>query len=140
MLNRPPPLADRDSEPWWEMLGRHRLALQQCDECQRFRWPARAMCGECGSLRWRWVDASGRATIASWIVNHHGFTATFGSPYTVVLARLDEQDDILIPGGWAGATDGADLRIGLSVTAGFDDLASAGEDPAVTLLRWQTTG
>ena len=96
--DRPLPVADRDSTPWWAGVAEHELRLQCCRDCSRLRWPARALCNRCGSLDWSWVAASGRATVASWIVNEHRFSDVFPVPYVVVMARLDEQDDILVPG------------------------------------------
>jgi uncharacterized OB-fold protein len=121
--------ADRDSQPWWEALGRGELLLQVCGACRTFRWPPRAMCNRCGSLDWGWQAACGRGAVASWIVNRHAFLPGFDAPYVVVLVRLEEQDDLLLPGGWAGSRDGDDLRIGLPVVAGFD------QDEA--RLRWR---
>jgi hypothetical protein len=81
-------------------------------------------------------------------VNHHSFGAGAGgrpAPYVVVLVRLDDQPDILIPGSWAGAPDGSDLHAGLPVVAGFEDidlgdvddqLDTSGESDRVALLRW----
>ena len=97
--------ADRDSEPWWESLARHELVQQRCGGCGTWRWPPRARCGRCGSAEWSWEAVSGRATVASWIVNHHTFLAGLEAPYTVVLVRLEEQDDILIPGAWLGGDE-----------------------------------
>src|SRR5581483_1309903 len=101
-MGRPLPYPDRDSRPWWEALARRELILQRCGSCGAFRWPARAICNRCGSLEADWAAASGRATVASWIVNHHSFSPAFASPYVVVLARLEEQDDLLLPGGYGG--------------------------------------
>ena len=145
------PTPDRDSAPWWEALGHHELTLQRCDDCGALRWPPRELCNRCGSLAWRWVPASGRGTVASWIVNHHAFGSGAGgrpAPYVVVLVRLDDQADILIPGGWDGAPDGTDLHAGLPVVAGFDDvelgdvddpLDTSGESDRVALLRWRAS-
>ena len=51
--------------------------------------------------------------MASWFVNHHRFSQAFDLPYAVVLVRLDEHDDLLIPGPFAGEL--SELRIGLSL-------------------------
>ena len=99
---RPPPLPDRDSRPWWDALGHHQLLVEACVACGRLRWPPRVLCGACGSMEWDWTAASGRATVASWIVNHHPFGDAFPPPYTVVTARLQDQEDILVPGGYSG--------------------------------------
>ena len=88
-----------------------------------------------------WEPATGRGTVASWIVNHHSFVPRVPSPYVVVLVRLDEQDDILMPGGWDGPGDGTGLTIGLPVEVGYDDVAVDGDtgpsQEAVALLRWR---
>jgi len=142
---RPRPHADRDSAEWWAALGRHELVLPRCAACGTWRWPPRAICGRCGSLDWSFAPAAGRGTVASWVVNRHGFGGAFPLPSTVLLVRLAEQDDLLLPGGWSGAADGSDLAMGLPVVAGFEDVP-AGPEPsgtdggAVTLLTWRATG
>ena len=133
---RPLPLADRDSTPWWTALAEHELRLQRCHDCGTLRWPARALCNRCGSLDWSWLAASGRATVASWIVNEHPFTDAFPVPYVVVMARLDEQDDILVPGAYGGAPDGHDVRVGGRLVVAFDDVAAADGAGHMSLLRW----
>jgi uncharacterized OB-fold protein len=134
--DRPLPVADRDSTPWWAGVAEHELRLQRCRDCRTLRWPARALCNRCGSLDWSWVAASGRATVASWIVNEHRFSDAFAVPYVVVMARLDEQDDILVPGAYGGASDGHDLRVGRRLVVAFDDVAAPEGAGRMSLLRW----
>lgn len=126
---RPVPHPDRDSAPWWDALARHELLLQRCRQCRAWRFPPRAICNRCGSFDHDWEPVSGRASVASWVVNHHAFSADFTPPYAVVTVRLDEQDDVLVIGSYAGETD--ELRTGLLVAARFDDVADG-----VTLLSW----
>jgi uncharacterized OB-fold protein len=134
---RPRPAIEKDSAQWWAALARHEFVLPRCDECGTWRWPPRAICGGCGSLDWSLVPASGRGSIASWIVNRHGFGGAFPLPSTAVLVRLAEQDDLLLPGGWAGTTDGSDLEMDLPVVVGFEDVPADDGGDAVTLLQWQ---
>jgi hypothetical protein len=75
--------------------------------------------------------------VASWVVNRHGFGGAFPLPSTVLLVRLAEQDDLLLPGGWAGAPDGTGLVAGLPVVAGFEDVAEDEGGGAMTLLSWR---
>ena len=135
---RPLPNADRDSLPWWEALARHELILQRCRDCAAWRWPARAICNRCASFNWEWQHASGRGTIASWVVTHHAFLPGFAAPYAVLTVRLEEQEDILMVGSHAGASDDPRLAIGAPVTAEFDDIAGA--DPPRSLLGWKLAG
>jgi uncharacterized OB-fold protein len=129
---RPAPGVEKDSVEWWAAVQRHELVIPRCDACGTWRWPPRAICGHCGSLGWSFVAASGRGTIASWIVNRHGFGGAFPLPSTAMLVRLAEQGDLLLPGGWAGADDGSDLEMGMEVRVGFEDV-----DEEMTILRWE---
>lgn len=137
MTAQPAPTTDRDSRPWWEALARHEFVLQRCDACATWRFPARAMCNRCGSFDWSWQAASGRARVASWIVTRHAFLPGFEAPYVVLTARLDEQPDLLIPGGYDGPSDGAGLSIGASLSVAYHDVDT--DDGPWTLLRWRRT-
>jgi len=130
---RPVPHADRDSAPWWEALTRHELLMPRCAQCRAWRFPPRAICNRCGSFDHAWEPLSGSGTVASWIVNHHAFSADFVPPYAVVTVRLDDQDDVLVVGSFNGAID--DLATGLPVRAVFDDVVDG-----VTLLSWSSVG
>lgn len=134
MSELPLPVPDRDSSPWWEAAAKGRLTVQCCADCSHLRWPAREMCNRCGSLEWSWTDASGRAEVVSWIVNRHAFMPGVETPYVVVVARLAEQGDILVPGAWGGSREGADLSVGAPVRAAFD----ATDDPVIALLTWRS--
>lgn len=134
-MSRPLPVPDRDSAPWWEALTHHRLEVQHCQTCSHLRWPARALCSQCGGLEWNWAPVSGRGSIVSWLVNRHDFGGLYPSPSTAVLVRIEEQHDILIPGAWDGAPDGSGLAIGLPVEVRFEDLDGP-DGEKVTLLRW----
>jgi hypothetical protein len=134
------PLADRDSAPWWTALAEHRLLLQRCLRCNSHRAVPRAVCNACGSFDWDWSEASGRGTVASWTVSHRSFQPDRSAPYVVTLVRLAEGADLMLPGGWAGAPDGSDLRVDLPVHAAFDDAPIEGDSPAWALLSWQPVG
>ena len=127
---RPVPHPDRDSRTWWDLVAQHELRLQRCATCFAWRWPPRAICNRCASFEYSWEATSGRGTIASWIVNHHAFSAEFPTPYAVVLVQLAEQDDCKLIGSYAGEIDS--LRSGLAVRAAFEDVAAG-----VTLLTWE---
>jgi hypothetical protein len=128
------PQTDRDSLEWWEGLARHEFLLQRCTSCRIWRWPARAICNRCHSFEWAWEAASGEGAVASWVVTHHAFLPGFTAPYAVLTVRLAEQEDLLLPGSYAGAADDPRLSVGVEVRVGFDDLT--GTDPARSLLCW----
>ena len=101
------PVPDRDSAPYWAALADGRLEIQHCRDCGHWTWPARAICSGCHGENLAWEPVSGGGTVHSWIVTHQIYAPDFVDlvPYTVVLVRLDEQDDILIPGRLLSAVD-----------------------------------
>lgn len=130
----PLPMPDIDSAPWWEGLRSRELLLQRCKACHRYRWPARAICNDCSSFDVMWVRAGGRGTIASWTVTHQS-RPEVEVPYVVVLARLDEQSDLLVPGG-CSFDDAGRLEVGAAVQVGFEDVIDENGVQG-TVLRWE---
>jgi uncharacterized OB-fold protein len=94
------PVPDHDSAPYWAALAEGRLELQHCPLCGHWTWPARPICSCCQGEGLAWEQVSGAGEVHSWIVTHQPYGPAFvdAVPFTVVLVRLDEQPDILIPG------------------------------------------
>jgi uncharacterized OB-fold protein len=130
---RPLPHPDRDSAPWWDALARREFVLPRCARCRAWRFPPRAVCNRCASFEFAWEPASGRGTVAAWVVNHHPFSADFTTPYVVLTVRLAEQDDVMLIGSYRGAPD--ELSAGMAVRAVFDDVENV-DGASVTLLSW----
>jgi uncharacterized protein len=94
------PMPDRDSGPYWAALAGGRLELQRCRDCGHWTWPARPVCSGCQGERLAWEPVTGTGEVHSWIVTYQVYAPALAElvPYTTVLVRIDEQDDILIPG------------------------------------------
>lgn len=131
---------ERDAIPWWKGMHDGHPVMQCCLDCQAWRWPARAICNRCGSFEAEWKPISGRATVASWIVNHHPFSPAFEVPYTITICRIDEQSDVLLPGVFRG--DASTLQIGAPVCAEIStDLVPLDQSPGLSsapILTWVT--
>jgi len=99
----PIPVPDRDTAPYWKALAEGRFVMQRCADCGRWTWPARPICSGCHGEHLEWTEASGAGEVHSWIVTHQPYSAGLATivPYVVALVRVDEQDDILIPGRYA---------------------------------------
>jgi uncharacterized OB-fold protein len=129
---------ERDAIPWWKGMREGEPVMQRCLDCRAWRWPARAICNRCGSFEVEWKPISGRASIASWIVNHHPFSPAFEVPYTIAVCRLDEQADVLLPGVFRG--DPSTLEVGFAVRAEISaDLVPENRSPRSSfhpILTW----
>ena len=110
------PTPDRGSAPYWQGLARGCLLLQHCPSCGHWTWPARPICSHCHGEEVEWTESPGTGEVYSWVVTYQAYAPDLAklTPYPVALVRLDEQDDILVPGRYVG--DG-ELVQGLRVRA-----------------------
>jgi uncharacterized OB-fold protein/acyl dehydratase len=87
---RPRPAITRDNAFWWEGVEAGKLLIQRCGACGTLRHPPRPMCPKCQSLEWDTVEASGRGTVYSYVVNHHPQIPAFDYPLVIALVELEE--------------------------------------------------
>lgn len=75
-----------------EALEAKRLTFQCCRACENAWLPPREDCPRCWSPDWDWREASGKATVVSWVIYHTAFDKRFADrlPYNVALVELDE--------------------------------------------------
>lgn len=84
------PVLGPDNAWWWELAAEGRLGIQRCVGCGTLRHPPRPMCGECRSLEWDVLEASGRGTICSYTVLRHPQFPGYEYPLIIVLVDLEE--------------------------------------------------
>ena len=110
------PVPDRDSAPYWAALAEGRFTLQRCRACGHWTWPVRPICSGCHSDDLAWEASEGAGEVYSWVVTHQPYGPDLARivPYTIALVRLDEQDDILIPGRFVSEVE---IHQGLRVRA-----------------------
>lgn len=90
--NKPLPVPDSESTPFWDGMREHRLMLQRCASTGEHLFPPVTFCP--GSLeKPEWVQVSGKGTVFSWIVVRHPVPRDIYAdevPYVVALIALDE--------------------------------------------------
>ena len=108
-----------DNAWWWQMADAGKLGIQRCLGCHTLRHPPRPMCGDCHSLEWDAVEASGRGTICSFTVLHHPKFPGYNYPLIIVLVDLEEGTRLT-----SQLVDCApeDLRMGMPLRVAFRDL------------------
>jgi uncharacterized OB-fold protein len=87
---RPRPAINLDNAFFFDGAKEGKLLIQRCSSCGALRHPPGPMCPECRSLEWEAVEASGKGTIYSFVVNHHPQVPAFDYPLAVVLVELEE--------------------------------------------------
>ena len=88
----PKPVADADTQPFWDAAADHRLVVQRCDGCGRWIWQPRPLCPSCGAVDPAWQPVSGNGVVVSWTVIHGPVLPVWEAetPFTVLLVELAE--------------------------------------------------
>lgn len=91
MTDFPQPDITDTNRPFWDGLRDGQLRYQECDHGHRWL-PARDFCPTCLSSDIRFVAASGRAKVLSWVIYRTAFHDAFKDrlPYNVSLIELEE--------------------------------------------------
>jgi uncharacterized OB-fold protein/acyl dehydratase len=113
---RPRPAITQDNAFFFDGAMHGKLLIQRCATCGRLRHPPRPMCSECRSLAWDTVEASGRGTVYSFVVNHHPQVPAFDYPLVVALVELEEGTRLV--SNLVGVEPSA-VRIGMPVAVEF---------------------
>jgi len=87
---RPRPGTTHDNLFFFEGAQERRLLIQRCVACSTLRHPPQPRCDRCGSYDWDTVEASGRGTVYSFVVNHYPQVPSFDYPLPIGLIELAE--------------------------------------------------
>lgn len=89
-MSGPVPAPTPETAPFWKAAARGELMLQRCIPCHRFYFYPRPFCPQCGSSDVEWERVSGRATLASYIINYRPLTGERNEPQVIALVQLEE--------------------------------------------------
>lgn len=121
MYEKPLPVVDADSRPFWEGAKAHKLVIQQCAGCEKFIFYPRAVCPHCFGDRLEWKDASGEGTIYSFTVARRGAGPAFKDDVPYVIALIDLKEGARMMSNIL--TDNVDsVKIGRNVRVVFEDV------------------
>ena len=119
---KPVPVADELSQPFWEAAKERRLVVQRCTDCGYYNHPPRLVCDRCSSQRLDFAPASGRGTIYSFTVMHQPSVVGFEGevPYVNIVVELEEQPMLFMVSNLPHAELGK-IRIGVRVEVWFEE-------------------
>lgn len=138
------PLADEESDGFWEGTAARELRVQACNACGAVRFPPRVMCPECQSTERSWRTVSGRGTIWSFVVVHPPVLPAYApyTPFPVITVTLAEKPSLRMvgnlvsgPGGDINEVDPATIEIGEPVRVVFTARPRP-DGTAVHLPQW----
>jgi uncharacterized OB-fold protein len=87
--SRPVPQPTPETQHFWDGTRLGEIRLQRCNGCGVVYFPPRPFCPSCSSKDVAIFRASGRAKLASYVINHRPHPAWDG-PYSIALVELEE--------------------------------------------------
>jgi uncharacterized OB-fold protein len=121
---KPIPLPDEASQPFFDGAREHRLMIQKCTSCGAVMWPVKSRCDNCLAASVTWIQARGKGTLYSFVlmhqVYHPGFAATV--PYNI--AQVDLVEGLRMISNVVGCSN-ENLRIGMPLEVTFEDVSEA---------------
>ena len=119
--NKPLPLLNAETQPFWEYCKKHELRMQKCCNCGYIRYPISLVCPRCSSREAEWALLSGKGTVYSFTVYRVAYHPAFKDdiPYVVAIILLAEgprmESNII-------GRNVEDVRVEMPVTVSFEDV------------------
>src|SRR5580704_15701313 len=119
---KPVPVIDELTRPFWEAAREQRLVVQKCGACGYYNHPPRSFCDSCLSQQLAYAPVSGRGRIYTFTVMHQRDVAGFEdeSPFVNIVVELEEQQQLLMV-ATLRQQDREQVRIGAAVEVCFED-------------------
>jgi len=118
-MQKPLPIVDPGTQPYWDALKERKLLLKSCKDCHKPHFYPRELCPHCYSDNLEWVEASGDGEIYSFTTVHRAAGPAFADevPYVVALVALSEGPRMM-----TRITGDPDVvKIGLRVHVSFEN-------------------
>ena len=121
MTQKPIPIPDEISGPFFDGAREGQLMLQHCSPCDGWSFPVRERCPHCFAASLQWRAASGKGTLYTFAVMHQVMNPGFAgaAPYNV--CQIDLAEGVRMISNVVGVPN-ADLRIGMDLEVMFDDV------------------
>lgn len=118
-VERPLPLLDDESRPFWEAGASGCLSFVSCNGCGALLHPPTPVCRYCrsGDLGRRTV--SGRAVVVGFSVNYQQWDPRFRPPYAVATVAIDDDPRVRLTTNLVDV-DVDELRVGMRVEPRFE--------------------
>jgi uncharacterized OB-fold protein len=135
-VQKPLPVADPVTAPFWASVKAHAMQLQRCNGCGRSIFYPRGVCPHCFSDDLAWQPVAGTGAVHAFTIVHRHPSPAFNdeAPYVVALIELDEGVRML-SNLVEIEPDPAKVKVGLPVEVVYDDATDE-----VTLPKFRPRG
>jgi uncharacterized protein len=128
-----PELTDRNRH-FWQGGAQGELVFLRCHDCGYYLHPPIPVCPIDQSKDVRPEAVSGRATLASYTVNHHPWLPGFETPYVVAIVEFPEQTGLRLTSNLVNCPI-EEIRIGMALRVVFRHHEDARGDVWVPLFE-----
>ena len=118
-----PELSDRNRH-FWQGGAKGELVFLRCQDCGSYLHPPIPICPHDQSKNVQPEAVSGRATVATYTINHHPWLPGFETPYVVAIVEIAEQTGLRLTTNLINCPL-EDIHSGMAVQAVFHHI----EDP-----------
>ena len=134
MYDKPLPIIDPDTAPYWKAAKDHKLLLKRCSACGKAHFYPRELCPHCHADTVDWIEASGTGSIYSFTVARRPAGPAFkpDAPYVVAIIELDEGARMMT--NIVGCPPDS-VKIGQRVSVVFEDVTDE-----ISLPKFKVTG
>ena len=131
---KPIPLPDEASQPFFDGAREHQLMIQKCTTCGAVMLPVKSRCDNCLNPTVIWIQASGKATLYSFVLMHQVYHPGFAGevPYNIV--QVDLAEGLRMTSNVVGCSNES-LQIGMPLEVTFDDMTDEVSLPKFTPAR-----
>ena len=125
-LERPAPVPNELTKPFWDACNERRLVLQMCTMCERLQYPPTPRCDKCGSAdTFEWREVEGKGHIDVYMVIRDSRIRGFRSaqPINFAVITLDEDPGINFLSNLPGTPPG-EVPVGAQVELIFEETST----------------
>lgn len=130
---KPLPIIDSLTEPYWEAANDGRLLVQRCTACDRFQHYPRPHCVHCGTMDPEWVEASGLGVVHTFTIIHRNDAPGFVDELPYVFAIIELGEGVRMAGNIIHI-DPEEVHIDMPVRVFFDRITDE-----ITIPLWEPT-
>ena len=113
------PRVTPQNEFFWTAGAEGKLRFLRCTDCGAWVHPPSPVCPDCLSKSLAPAEVSGRATLASFTVNHQPWIPGYDPPYVIAIVEIDDAPGVRLMTNIVGCAPD-DVRIGMPVQVTFE--------------------
>ena len=120
-VRKPVPVAQPESDEYWQAAARGELLVQSCSDCSESQFYPRNFCINCSSRNVEFKKASGRATLYTFTIVHQPPHPGFADDVPYIAAIVELEEGVRMPTNIVGIEpEPENLSIGMPLVVEFE--------------------